>query len=135
MTDPETHLRGSAAAQKVPERLKKFYLAMDFKLTKTAEVVRSNSMKGYSTVRRLAPCVGIWLVVAVIFGFVFGKAFRSPYDQLATKGVVTEGWITLKEPNNHQNVLKSANVLTVLAAILSSTFLMAVLWRKGLCRP
>ena len=145
-------------------------------------------MKSYSRVKLLATVVVIWLVLATIFGFVVGRLFRSPYDQLVGNGVVTEGLITLKEPNNHQNVhysyvvgsepysgighggrggmpgfetlqigqkvlvvydrrkptvsslgdpkqhLKSANFLTVLAAVLSATFVMAVLYWKGLLR-
>jgi hypothetical protein len=139
----------------------------------------------YGTIRKLAPWVGIWLVLAAIFALVVGTLFRRPYDELVSNGVVTEGLIRQKEPDNHQNVhysyvvgsetywgighggqgampvfeklqigqkvlvvydrrqptlsclgdpkqhLKSANFLTVLAAVLSATFVMAILHSKG----
>jgi hypothetical protein len=54
--------------------------------------------------KRAANLVVIWLVFAVVFAFVLGAIFRPPYDQLARDNVPTVGWITLKEPKNHQNV-------------------------------
>ena len=61
-------------------------------------------MKRYFSVRRVAALIVIWLMLAAVFAFVAGALFRSPYDQLARNGVPTEGWITLKEPDIHQNV-------------------------------
>lgn len=128
----------------------------------------------------------IWLLLMVIFAILVGGLFRRPYDQLAAHGVAVPGWVTLKEPQNHQNVhysyvvgsktfsgvghgseggtppfeelkvgeqvrvfyderypevsslgdpmqlLRSANFLTVSAALLFSTFVVAVLYYKGI---
>ncbi|MGH9956815.1 MAG: hypothetical protein ACREBC_06750 [Pyrinomonadaceae bacterium] len=48
--------------------------------------------------------IGVWALFALLFGFVGATLFRPPYDELVTSGVVVEGWIIGKEPDNHQNV-------------------------------
>jgi hypothetical protein len=147
-----------------------------------------NTIEVVPMLRRLLLLIGFWLVLAAIFALIASRLFRTPYDRLVTNGVVTEGWITLKEPDNHQNVrysyvvnsetyscighggqgglpsfgnlqvgqkvrvvydktdptvsslgdpaehLKSGNLLMVWASILFPTFIMAVLWYKGLWR-
>ena len=60
-------------------------------------------MSQYS-IKRLAFWTGVWLAFALIFGFIAARVLRSPYDRLVRNGMVTEGRITRKEPDNHQNV-------------------------------
>ena len=60
-------------------------------------------MSQYS-IKRLAFWSGVWLGFVLIFGFIGARLSRSPYDRLVRNGMVTQGRITRKEPDNHQNV-------------------------------
>lgn len=57
-----------------------------------------------SKIKKLLLLGTVWLALAAVFALIGSRLFRTPYDRLVIHGRRTEGWVTLKEPDNHQNV-------------------------------